>query len=57
MALFCLTVFTAASGLPVIAENCSSNMNKKAEIKCSEDDIKCQTKKAKKFELNKALRS
>ena len=33
-----LTGFTATTGLPVIAGGCSSQMNKKAEIKCAEDD-------------------
>ena len=53
----CLTGFTASSGLPVMAGGCSSNINKKAEIKCAEDDAECQNKKAEKFELNKTVRS
>ena len=55
--LACLTSFTAASSLPVIAGGCSIQMNKKAEIKCAEDDTECQTEKAEKFQLNKDLRS
>ena len=43
IAFACLTSFTATTGLPVIAGGCSSHMNKKAEIKCAEDDIECQT--------------
>ena len=51
------TGFTATSGLPVMAGGCNSHMNKKAEIKCLEDDTDCQTEKAEKFELNKTIRS
>ena len=57
IAFACLTSFTATSGLPVMAGSCSSHMNKKAEIKCAEDDTKYQTEEAEKFELNKTLRS
>ena len=57
IAFLCLTGFTATSGLPLMAGSCSSHMNKKAETKCAEDDTKCQTKKAEKFELNKTIRS
>ncbi len=57
IAFACLTGFTATNGLPVMAGGCSSNVNKKAEIKCAEDDIECITKKAEKFELNKTVRS
>ena len=57
IAFACLTGFTATSGLPVIANGCSNHMNKKAEIKCAEDDIKCQTEKAEKYRLNKIVRS
>ena len=52
-----LTGFTATSGLPVMSGGCSSHMNKKAEIKCAEDDTECQIEKAEKFELNKTVRS
>ncbi len=52
-----LTGFTATNGLPVMAGGCKSQMNKKAEIKCVEDDTECQTEKAEKFELNKTVRS
>ena len=57
IAFFCLTGFTATSSLPIMASSCSSHMNKKADIKCSEDDTDCQNEKAKKFELNKTIRS
>ena len=57
IAFACLTSFTATSGLPVMAGGCSSHMNKKAEIKCPEDDTECQSEKAEKFELNKTIRS
>ena len=57
IALLCLTGFTATSGLPVIAGGCKSHMNKKAEIKCAEDEADCQTEKAENFELNKTIRS
>ena len=57
IAFLCLTGFTTTSGLPVIAGGCNSHMNKKAEIKCTEDETECQTEKAEKFELNKTIRS
>ena len=57
IAFACLTVFTASNGLPVMAGGCSSHLNKKVEIKCSEDDTKCQTEKAEKLKLNKTVRS
>ena len=57
IAFICLTGFTATSSLPVMAGGCSSHMNKKADIKCAEDDTECQTKKAEQFELNKIIRS
>ena len=57
IAFLYLTGFTATSGLPVMAAGCNSHMNKKAEVKCAEDDTECQTEKADKFELNKTIRS
>ena len=48
IAFACLTGFTATSGLPVVAGGCSSQMNKKAEIKCAQDDIECLSEKAEK---------
>ena len=57
IAFLSLTGFTATNGLPLMAGSCSSHINKKADIKCAEDDIECQTEKAEKFELNKSLRS
>ena len=57
IAFACLTGFTATNGLPVMAGGCSSHMNKKAEIRCAEDDTECQTEKAEAFELNKTVRS
>ncbi len=53
----CLAGFTATSGFPIMAGGCSSQMNKKAEIKCPVDDTECQTEKTEKFELNKTVRS
>ena len=57
IAFLCLTGFAATSGLPVMAGGCNSHMNKKAEIKCAEDDTECLTEKAEKFESNKTVRS
>ena len=57
IAFACLTGFTATSGLPVIANGCSNHMNKKAEIKCAEDDTECQTDQAENSILNKTVRS
>ena len=57
IAFLCLTGFTATSGLPLMAGNCSGHINKKADIKCAEEDTECQTEKAEKFELNKSIRS
>ena len=54
IALASLTGFTATSG---IAGGCSSHMNKKAVIKCVENDTECVTEKAEKYELNKTVRS
>ena len=57
IAFACLTGFTAANGLPVIAGGCSSQMNKKAEIKCAEEDTECQIEKAEKFDLRDSINS
>ena len=57
IAFACLTGFTATSGLPVMAGGCNSQINKKAEIKCAEDDTECQTEKAEKFDLKDSLKS
>ena len=57
IALACLTGFTATTGLPVIAGGCSSHMNKKAEIKCDENDTECQAEKTSKFDLKDSLQS
>ena len=57
IAFACLTGFMATTALPVIALGCSSHMNKKAEIKCAEDDSECQTEKAEKFDLKDSLKS
>ena len=54
IAFACLTGVTATSDLPVMASGCDNQMNKKAEIKCAEDDTDCQ---AEKFEINKIVRS
>jgi len=47
IAFACLTGFTATTGLPVIAGGCSNHMNKRAEIKCAEDDMNVKLKKLK----------
>ena len=52
-----LTGFTATTGLPVTAGACSSHMNKKAEIKCAENDTECQAEKASNFDLEDSLKS
>jgi len=57
IAVACLTGFTASTSFPVIAGGCNSHMNKKAEIICSEEDVKCQTERAKKSELTKTVKS
>ena len=57
IAFLCLTGFTTSTGLPVMAGGCSSHMNKKAEIKCAENDTECQTEKAEKFDLKDSLKS
>ena len=57
IAFACLTGFTATTGLPVMAGGCSSHMNKKAEIKFTEDHTDCQAETASKFELKDSLKS
>ena len=57
IAFACLTGFAATSTLPVIAGGCSSHMNKKAEIKCAEDDTECLIEKAEEFNLRDSLES
>ena len=57
IAFACLTCFTATTGLPVMAGACSSYMNKKAEIKCAENDTECQSEKSSKFQLKDSLKS
>ena len=57
IAFACLTGFTAASGLPVMANGCSRHINKTAEIICAEDDIECQSEKDENYGLNKTVRS
>ena len=57
IAFACLTGFTAITGLPVTAGGCSSHMNKKAEIKCVENDTECQAEKVSKFDLKDSLKS
>ena len=52
-----LTGFSATSGLPVMAGGCSSHMNKKADIKCSENDTKCQIEEAAKSDIKDSLKS
>tara|TARA_Y100000991_G_scaffold198530_1_gene169655 strand:- start:58 stop:252 length:195 start_codon:yes stop_codon:yes gene_type:complete len=57
IAFACMIGVTTSSGLAVIAGGCSSHINKKIEAKCAEDDTECHAEKAKKFELNKTVRS
>ena len=53
----CLTLFAAASSLPVMAGGCSSHKEKISEIKCDKDDTNCQTKKTEKIDLSEAIKS
>ena len=57
IAFLSLTAFTTTSVIPVSAGGCNSHMNKKAEVKCAQDDTECQSEKDEKFELNKTVRS
>tara|TARA_S200000501_G_scaffold357127_1_gene380488 strand:+ start:890 stop:1084 length:195 start_codon:yes stop_codon:yes gene_type:complete len=57
IAFACLSGFAATTALPVMSGGCSNHINKKIETKCADDDTNCQTEKAKKFELNKTVRS
>jgi len=57
IAFACLSSFIATSGLPIMAGGCNSHMNKKAEIKCAEDDTECQIEKTEKFDLRDSLKS
>ena len=57
IAFACLTGFTTASNLPVMAGGCSSNMNKQEKIKCAENDSECQSEKASKLDLKDSLKS
>ncbi len=57
LAFLYLTGFTATGGLAVMAGGCNNQMDKKVEIKCTEDDTECQTKKAEDFKLNKTVSS
>ena len=57
IAFACLTGFTATTGLPVMSGGCNSHINKKAEIKCAEDDTECQIEKAEKIDLRDSLKS
>lgn len=52
-----LTGFSAISGIPAIAGGCNNHINKKAEIKCAENDTKCQAEKASKFDLKDSINS
>ena len=57
IAFACLTGFSATTGLPVMAGGCSSDINKKVEIKCTENDTECQSEKASNFDLKDSLKS
>ena len=52
-----LTRFSAISGLPVMANGCSSYENKNVEMNCAEDDTECQAQKAENFKPFKSVRS
>tara|TARA_B100000886_G_scaffold273697_1_gene197590 strand:- start:6 stop:200 length:195 start_codon:yes stop_codon:yes gene_type:complete len=53
----CLTGFIATISLHFIAAGCGSRMNKKVEIKCTENETECQANKASKFDLKDSLKS
>ena len=57
IAFACLSGFTVTSGLPVMAGGCSSHMNEKSEIICSEDDTECQIEKDEKVYLKDPIKS
>ena len=57
IAFACLTGFSATTGLPVMAGGCSSDINKKVETKCTENDTECQSEKASNFDLKDSLKS
>ena len=57
IAMVFITGFSATSGLSVIAGGCSSHINKKAEIKCAENDTECQAEKASRLDLKNSLKS
>ena len=57
MTFTCLTAFSVASSLPVMAGGCRSHSNKTSEIKCEKDDKECQKKNTEKFDLNQAVKS
>ncbi len=57
IAFACLTGFTATTGLPVMAGGCSSHIDKKAEIKCADDDTECKIERAEKLDLKDSLKS
>ena len=57
IAFACLSGFTATTGIPLMAGGCSNYTNKKVEIKCAENDTKCQAEKALKLELKDSLKS
>jgi len=52
-----LSVFSATSGLSVLANGCSSPPNKAVEIKCAKNNTDCQTQKAENFKVIKTVRS
>ena len=53
----CLTSFSIASNLPVMAGNCSSHRNKVTEIKCGKDDTECQAENTDKFDPKESIKS
>mgnify|MGYP001388775375 CR=1 FL=1 len=53
----CITVFSATSGLPVMAGGCNSPKSKAEKIECDINDTECLTKKAENFDLNEVTQS
>tara|TARA_B100001093_G_C25952116_1_gene645472 strand:+ start:193 stop:387 length:195 start_codon:yes stop_codon:yes gene_type:complete len=57
IAFFCLTGFTATSGISVMASDCKSHINKKALVECEKNNPKCQTNKTEKYYLDQTVSS
>ena len=57
IAFFCLSGFTAISGLPMLAGGCSNPVNENIQIDCDKNDSECQIDNSTNYELKKAIRS